>query len=275
MLRTVLTLQLLLSAALPALAGEKPLLELGVAGGGAYLPDYPAAGQSHFNAIALPYVVYRGEFLRAEGSAVSGRIVRTRNVELDISLSGSFSVDSDDNDDRRGMEDLDYLVELGPRLQLTLARAAKWAKVDLELPLRAVFSTDLGSIDYEGVVAQPALAYQHGNVLETGTQLKLSLSATVADEGLQDYFYEVETRFATPARPAFDADAGYLGSALSLLLRKPLGERFTLFGLAQASYHAGAANESSPLHKEDLTYSVGVGLIFTFYRSDRTVPDDD
>ena len=111
----------------------------------------------------------------------------------------------------------------------TLARAERWAKLELELPLRAVFSTDLSSIDHRGFVFAPELAYQHENLLQTGTQLKLSIGAKFADEELQDYFYEVDDRFATSTRPAFDADFGYLGSRLQLLASRPFGRRFTAF----------------------------------------------
>ena len=112
-----------LLAGTPALAEKaKPLLELGFATGGGYLPDYPAANESHSQHNALPYITYRGKFLRSdEKGLLRGRVVSTRNVELDVSLSGAFSVDSGDNDARRGLPDLDYLGEIGPRLQMTIA----------------------------------------------------------------------------------------------------------------------------------------------------------
>ena len=44
---------------------SKPLWELGAVVGTGYLPDYPAAGQSHFQWAALPLLVYRGVILRA------------------------------------------------------------------------------------------------------------------------------------------------------------------------------------------------------------------
>ncbi|MDP6344058.1 MAG: MipA/OmpV family protein, partial [Alphaproteobacteria bacterium] len=200
----------------PAQAGkEKPLFELGLLGGVGYLPDYPAAGESRGNGIVLPYLAYRGEFIRSDDKGfIRGRLIHSRDLELDISLSGSLKADSDDNDDRRGMPDLDYLAEFGPRLQWTVARAARWAKIDLELPLRAVFSTDLSDIDHQGFLAQPEIAYQHDNFLDTGARVKLGLSAIFADEDLQDYFYEVPVRFATARRRTYDADGGYLGSRL-------------------------------------------------------------
>jgi outer membrane scaffolding protein for murein synthesis (MipA/OmpV family) len=272
---TALALCLLAAAAQAEEAPrEKPLWELGVAAGGAWLPDYPAAGQNHFNAIGLPYIVYRGDFFRSdEKGLLRGRFVKSRDFELDVSLSGSFSADSSNNDARRGMPDLDYLVELGPRIQWTVARAAKWAKLDFELPVRAVFSTDLKSVDYRGFLAQPELAYQHDNFLESGLALKLGVSASFADVNLQDYFYRVEPQFATPTRPAYEADAGYLGSRLQLVLTKALGPALRVFAAGRVDFHQGAANEDSPLFREDVTYGAGLGVVWSIFRSPSTVKE--
>jgi len=251
---------------------EKPLWELGVAGGGGWLPDYPAAGQNHFNGIVLPYVVYRGDFLRSdEKGLLRGRFVKSENFELDVSLSGSFSVESDDNDARAGMPDLDYLVELGPRIQWTVARAAKLAKIDVELPVRAVFSTDLKGIEHQGFLAQPEIAYQHADFLQSGVGLKLGLSASFADAELQNFFYGVEPQFATAGRAAYDADAGYMGSRLQLVLSKTLGPAMRVFAAGRVDFHQGAANEDSPLFRDDVTYSAGVGVVWSIFRSQTAV----
>ena len=262
-----------MALAMPAGAAEKPLFELGLVGGGGYLPDYPAAGQNHFNAIVLPFPVYRGKIVRADGKGLRGRVMYSRDFELDISLGGSFDAESDDNDARRGMPDLDHMVELGPRVQWTVARAARLAKVDLELPLRAVFSTDFSSIEHQGFLLEPQVAYQHGNFLGSGVKLKLGLSAAIADEDLQDYFYQVDPRFATANRRAYNAAGGYLGSRLRLSLLRPLSKRLKLFLASDINSHHGAANESSPLFREKLVYSVGLGLIWSLYQSDRMVDE--
>ena len=260
--------------ALPVAAKEKPLFELGVVGGVGYLPDYPAAGQNHFNGIALPFPVYRGKIIRSDSKGLlRARAVHRPDFELDISLSGSLNADSEDNDARRGMPDLDYMAELGPRLQWTVARAARWAKIDLELPARAVFSTDFSDLEHRGFLVEPELAYQHGNIFNTGTRLKLGLSAVFADEDLQDYFYQVDAKFVTAARPAFDAKGGYLGSKASLRLLHPITKRLRLFAAGNINSHHGAANEDSPLFREKLTYGAGLGLIWSFYQSDRTVDE--
>ncbi|MDP6689277.1 MAG: MipA/OmpV family protein [Alphaproteobacteria bacterium] len=273
LLRRVLATAVLWTVvSLPAAAAEKPLFELGLAGGAGYLPDYPGAGQNHFNGIALPFPIYRGEFFRSDSKGLlRGRLVHSSDFELDISLSGSLDADSDDNDARRGMPDLDYLAELGPRLQWTFARAARWAKLDLELPVRAVFSTDLSDVEHQGFLLEPQIAYQHGNFLGNGSKLKLGLSAVFADEILQDYFYEVTAPFATADRPAYDGQGGYLGSKLRLVVQHPLGKRLRFFLAGDLNSHHGAANEDSPLLREKLTFGAGLGLIWSFYQSDRTV----
>ncbi|MDP6271590.1 MAG: MipA/OmpV family protein, partial [Alphaproteobacteria bacterium] len=188
----LLVLALLALPVAPAAAegGEKPLWELGLMAGGGLLPDYPAAAQNHFQWLALPYFAYRGKFLRSDKKGLlRGRFFKSDRVELDVSLKGSFPADSEDNTARRGMPDLDWLGEVGPRLQITLARAARAAKIDLELPVRAVFSTDLSELSHRGFTFAPQLAYQHDGFGERDVNFKISLGVSFADQEMASYFY--------------------------------------------------------------------------------------
>ena len=127
--------------ATPALSEEKPLWEAGPGIGPLRFPDYRGSDEASLYPVPLPYFVYRGDILRADRDGVRGRLFNREYAELSVSVSGTIPVQSEDNTARRGMPDLDYLVELGPRLQWTVARAARWAKLDFELPVRAVFSS--------------------------------------------------------------------------------------------------------------------------------------
>ena len=253
---------------------QKPLFELGVAGGIANLPDYPAAGQNHWHGIALPYVAYRGDFLRSDDKGlIRGRFVHTDDVELDVSLNGSFPTRSRGNDARRGMPDLDYLVEIGPRLQATLARAARDAKIDLELPIRAVFSTDFSSVDHRGFTFAPQLAYQNDRFLDAPIKLKLGIGPIFGSAALMDYFYEVTPTFATATRPAYAVDAGYIGTRLEFGMTSAIFPRTRAFLASRIDVHRGAANEDSPLFRDRMTYSIGLGLIVSVFQSEHRVQE--
>lgn len=246
----------------------KPLFEMGVVLGGAFLPDYPAAGQNHLNGAVLPFVAYRGKILRSdEKGLLRSRLVKTDRFEFDLSLDGAFSSDSDKNDARRGMPDLDWLGEVGPRVQWTIAKAVHSAKVDIELPVRAVFSTDLSRIEARGYIFEPEIAYQHENFLQQDLEVKVSVGVAFASEDLMDYFYEVEPRFVVAGRPAFDAKGGYLGAKTQLSLVKALGTRLNLLMAFRAEYHGGAENSASPLFKEEATFGAGAALVWSLYQS--------
>ncbi len=269
-------LALLLPASAQAEEELKPLWEVGLAGAVGFLPDYPAAAQSHAQGAVLPYFVYRGDFIRAgDKGLLRGRFIHTDRVELDVSLAGSFPVESDHNAAREGMPDLDWLGEVGPRLQVTLARAARDAKIDLELPLRAVFSTDFSSVDFRGFIFAPEIAYQHADFLGWDLNLKLGLSADFASRDLAGYFYDVPATFVAASRPAYSADAGYMGAKLRLRGLVPLGSRWKAFAALQGDFHHGAANDASPLFKRESNVSFGLGAIWSFWQSDKMVRNGD
>src|SRR6185369_13934615 len=72
----------------PKQARTKPLWELGVAGGGLYSPDYPAADKNSLHGLALPYVIYRGDLLRIGGESIAkGVFIDNDYTELNLSLA--------------------------------------------------------------------------------------------------------------------------------------------------------------------------------------------
>ncbi len=254
---------------------KKPLWEIGIAGGAAYVPDYPASEENHFDGLALPYVIFRGKILRAdEKGPVRGRFVKTDRLEFDVSVRGAFSTDSDNNKARRGMDDLDFLLAAGPRLQIRLWRPTAWSKLELELPVRAVMSFDIkGDFGYRGVLTQPELAYEHRDIFDSKIKFTAKLGPVFATEELHDYFYQVRPADVRPGRPQFDADGGYLGTELSLGLSRKLSKWFRVFAGFRGGYYEGAANQDSPLFTSNLTYSIGVGGVLSFWRSERMVED--
>lgn len=248
---------------------SEPLWELGAAGGMGYVADYPAAEQSHMQGVILPYFIYRGERLRVfdEKGGVRGRLFNSERVELDMSVSGSLPTDSEDNDARRGMPDIDYLAEIGPRLDVTLSDLNAQQKLALQIPLRIIVSTDLSRMDFQGLLLSPDLVWTDPHWFDTDYQFSASVGASFASEDFLDYFYQVDSAFATPVRPEFNAKGGYLGSRLKISLAKTLGKNTRLLGVVTSNYYGGAANTDSPLYGQDLNMNIGVAVVHTFWES--------
>lgn len=251
----------------------EPVWEVGAVGGGGSIPDYPAADENHWRAIALPYAVYRGEVFRlGDRGAARGIVYDDRRLQFDLGLDASLPTDSEDNEAREGMPDLDFLLELGPRLRWRFLPDPDGRELDLSLAVRGVLSTDFASLRFQGITVNPALAYRVRPFPERELRLIASLSPLFGFAGLNSYFYEVRPQHAREGRREYDADGGYIGTELNLGLAWRALPRVRVFGGVQLGYWGGAANEDSPLHRDDLTAAVGGGLRLTLSRSERTLP---
>ncbi len=255
---------------------ELPLWELGFGTGVLYTPDYPSSSERRTRAIALPYVVYRGDILRiGDGQAARAVAAETSRFELSMSFGAAFDASSDRNDLREGMPDLDFLFEVGPQLRIKLGQYEfadnGYGELDLALQARAVFATDFKGISHEGYVAEPMLRYRHWGLLWPQLETNVSLRPIWADRQLHDFFYGVAPEFVTPERPLYEADEGYFGTQLGLFARWNFTDRFQVFGGTQIISHKGAANRSSPLFEKDYTVNFGGGFIWSVFDSKRTV----
>jgi outer membrane scaffolding protein for murein synthesis (MipA/OmpV family) len=264
-------LALCMTLAIPSMAcaqeGEDaalPLWEVGLIAGALSTPAYPASNQRNQRALVLPFLVYRGEVLRADRSGVGARLLHTDRVEFDIGFAASLPASSDDVALRHGMPDLGTLIEFGPRLKIKLAEPAPDQRVTFELPLRAVLEFN-GGVRQVGYALEPKLAYewqQRGD-----WRLKSAFSLVLGDQQLNRYFYAVPSAYATASRPAYDAQAGLIGSRVGIDGIKRLGPDVNIFAYARYDWHDGASNRASPLFAQNQGSSIGLALTWTLGRS--------
>jgi MipA family protein len=246
---------------------DRALWEAGIVGAVSYLPDYPAADQNRAKWIAAPYLVYRGKIMRADRDGARASFLRRKYYEVDLGIAASFATRSKDNRAREGMPDLDYLLELGPRLSVSLSDLGGNGKLRLFLPLRAVFSTDLGDFHHRGYTLTPSLNGRLRLGKRTDRFAIAQLTANFGNRQMNAYFYDVAPRFVRPDRDFYDARGGYMGSDLFAGVLLPLAKRLRLFSGAQILVHSGSANQTSPLFRRPVNYSLVAGMVWTFYRS--------
>ena len=253
----------------------RPEWEFGLGASAFTLPDYRGSDESRGYVLPIPYLIYRGEHFRVDRQGVRGIFFESDRVELNLSLNATQPVDSADNRSREGMPELDPTIEIGPRLDVTLARdrAREWS-FELRLPLRAAIATDLSHTKHIGWVAYPHL-HLFTRPLIAGLKWNLGMQAgpLFASREYHDYFYGVDPEFARPERPAFDASSGYSGSLalVSLSRRFP---RFWVGAFARYDTLKGAAFESSPLMRRDYSVMAGIAVAWVFLESSKKVEVD-
>jgi outer membrane scaffolding protein for murein synthesis (MipA/OmpV family) len=209
--------------------------------------------------LPFPYVVYRGEFLQADEKRVRGLFFKTERAELDISVSGTPPVDSSENEARRGMPDLDAILEIGPSLNFLLTRSGdRKTRLELRLPVRAALATDFTHVNFAGWLFQPNLNLDLRDAFgHAGWNFGVLAGPMFSDGRYNQYFYGVEPAFATATRPAYNAAGGYAGTQLLTSLSKRF-RRYWVGAFARWDTLNNAAFDDSPLVKSNHSFAAGV-----------------
>ncbi|MEO8331078.1 MAG: MipA/OmpV family protein, partial [Gallionella sp.] len=255
------------ASALPRL----PLWEAGLFGLGIAQPAYPGADDRTSRALVLPYVIYRGEYLRADRGSVGVRAVMTPRSELDLGFAASLGSNSTDIAARRGMANLGTMIEFGPRLKINLGDVSSGrSESRLQFPLREVIDVSHG-FRSRGVAFEPQWAIDKR--LPNRWFISTSLGAIFGDGRLADTFYGVAPNEATPARPSYTAKSGLIALRAGLLASHTLIPDVRVFYILRLESLTGATNRDSPLVKRNSGWSAGIGLAWGLARSAQSAVD--
>ena len=248
-----------------------PLWEIGAVAIAADQPAYPGSDQNLARLRILPYGIYRGSLLRADGNGIGLRALRTERFEWDVSASGAFGSSANRVRVRQGMPAIGTLVEVGPALKINLGDLVDPRRdrhlTQLEIPVRAVFDVNDG-FAHRGWTFEPRLS--HTAWTGDSFALVVTAGALVADRALAHLYYGVDAPYATPARPAYDARAGLVAMRLGAGLRHRISPTLRLQYFAQLETVRGAANEASPLVRSRQDAGIGVSLLWGVWHSDRS-----
>ena len=238
-------------------ASGKQEWEFGVGLGGLSIPHYRGSDQREEYLAPVPYVRFRGDRLKVDREGGRYFFINKDHFKMDLSAAFSFPVDSADNRARTGMPDLDALLEVGPRFQWFLYQSDdKRLRLRLGAPVRLAVNLSEGG--NEGWFFAPYLQVRYYSRMETA----LSIGPMWASEKYHDYFYQVDSPFATAGRPAYEADAGYSGFRFTLTNSHRLSKHYWWGGFLRYDSLSGAAFEDSPLVKQDSAFMAGLILSY-------------
>ena len=161
---------------------EQSKIEAGVGAIFASTPDFLGSPENTTRFIPFPWFIYRGRFFRSDDEGTRARLKSSTSYELSLSGGGNLPVDSNENEARLGLPDLDFLIGLGPSLIFRIIKENSKQQLNFRLGLRQNLSTDFESrFRSEGLVLEPSLQYWRR--LESLDQVTFfsSLSARIGD----------------------------------------------------------------------------------------------
>ena len=193
-----------------------PLWEAGFVTAAFSGPSYPAADDETAAAFLSPYIIYRGDvFSVGDEGALRALAFANDTLELDLSLGASLPANSEDDADREGMEDLDFLFEIGPQLIWHAGQNTfkNWQGIfDIKLRARSVIS--LADFDSRGYLFEPSFVYELKSKARRNLSWQADVEMLFGNDRLNRYFYQVGDMAATDTRPQYDAEAGYMGTEI-------------------------------------------------------------
>jgi len=257
----------------PDAPGSEPLWELGMGAAWVRFDDYRGSDQTNNYLLPLPFVAYRGRFLRADRDGARAILFAGKRILVDMSLAASVPTKSKRNEARRGMPDLAATFEIGPNLNVELWQSNdRRLKLDLRLPVREAITIER-SPQAIGVTFSPNLNL---DVRGFANHWNLGLLAgpLYADRRYHEHFYGVAPEFASATRAVYRAPGGYAGWRATTALSRRIGNAW-LGGFVRYDDLHGAAFAASPLVRRDKTFTAGLGISWIFATSSQRVQVDD
>jgi MipA family protein len=256
-------------------ADPQPLWELGAGAGVVEFSDYPGSATTRVYPVPVPYVRYRGEFLRSDRDGVHGILFNQPRISLNVSVGASVPVSSHDDPARAGMPNLSAVLEAGPSLDLHLWWSSdRSVTVDLRIPARLgiTVSTQPEAIGWSlAPNINVDLLHLGGS---NGWDVGLLTGPLFATRGYNQYFYSVAQEYATPDRPEYTASAGYAGSEVTAAISRRY-PRFWVGAFARYLNLEGATFVDSPLVQRRNDLAAGVGFAWMISRSSRLVESSE
>lgn len=256
-------------------AEEKPLWEAGLGAGALVLPDYRGSDESRGYVLPVPYLVYRGEFLKADREGVRAEFIDSDRVRLDVSVNASQPVRSSSNEARQGMPDLRGSFEAGPQLSINLYRSEdRKHRLDFRLPVQTGVTLGAG---FQGIGWQtsPRLNLDVADAFGlSGWNLGVVAGPIFSSRKRNAYFYDVDPEYARPGRPAYRSSGGYAGSQFIVAASKRFA-KWWVGGFIRADTLTGATFDDSPLVRRKSYVAAGIGAAYVFAQSERMVDVDE
>ena len=231
------------------------------------IDDYIGSDESEVYVLPVPYFYYQSNTLKIDRNAFEGELFSNERWHLTLDATGSIPVDSADNEARKGMQDLDWVGELGPSIEYYLAGNNRSInKTYLDFSVRKAVATDFSHATDVGWTSQLSITNRHQfqNIFLNGKVIMHSaLTALAYSDKYSQYFYSVSENDETALRQSYDAKGGYAGLRFSLggTWRK---DNIWVGVFTRYTHLKNASYEDSPLVKSNTNLLAGLVVSYIF-----------
>lgn len=231
------------------------------------IDDYIGADESQFYILPTPYIFYQSDSLIIDQNAFTGDLFENKRWHLAVDAAGSIPVNSDKNKARKGMDDLNWVGELGPSLEYYFAGNSRSKnRIYVDFSIRKAINTDFKQISDTGWTGQVSLnnKYQFNTGFLGGETI---VDSTVAllfhSDKYAQYFYSVTEAESNATRAEYSAQGGYAGARLSLGGTWRSGNVWVgLF--TRYTYLSKTSFVDSPLVKSTSNLLIGMSVSYIF-----------
>jgi len=250
---------------------DEAKLEIGIGAFAMQLPQYLGSDQNDSYLVPLPYVYYLDENIKVDKNQFSGKLFQDNDFYIDLSASGGIKVNSEDNNARADMPDLDWVFELGPSIKYYFTGSPQQTSFFYaEFFTRKATATDFRSITNAGWRYGPSATYQKDFSLAYIDQGKgefeftTRLNVNFSDARYLNYYYGVPNEYSQQNREKYNSRGGYAGSDISFGLTYKVNS-WWFASFARYYNLSGAEYHDSPLVKRNSHWSLGIGATWIFY----------
>jgi len=225
---------------------------------------YPGAKETNRILFPVPYFTFKSPHFEID-RGIKSFLYHSETMVLDISADFGLPVDSEDTQARKGMPDLDFMLQVGPSLEFLITNKS-YFDIRFEVPVRVAYVLNLKQAENIGYLIEPRLSFNHSRSTKTGFAHKTTIGLKFATKDFHQYYYDVDEAFVTADRSEFNSDSGYGGSFVKYRINYKTDD-FIYWVFLRYQSLRGAVFEDSPLVLKKDYYFVGIGFAWIFANS--------
>lgn len=227
---------------------------------------YPGAKATDRFVLPVPYFTFRSPKIEID-RGIKSFIYNSEVIVIDISADFGLPVDSEETQARKGMPDLDFMLQLGPSVEFLLNdRKKEYFDARFELPVRAAYALGFPDTKNIGYLFEPRFSINHRRSAKTGVSHKTTIGLKFATREFHEYYYDVASEFSTATRAEYKSDAGFGGSFVKYRISYKSND-FVYWAFLRYQSLRGAVFVDSPLVVKEDYYFLGVGFAWIFATS--------